>query len=68
MGSSPRWAGSCLPWGRWGSGIYVPNEYGVAHRRGTRGGLACRGVAETVAVVALGISIGVDGFFDLEPF
>ena len=26
------------------------------------------GVAETVAVVALGVSIGVDGFLNLEPF
>ena len=26
------------------------------------------GVAETVAVVALGLSIGVDGFLNLEPF
>ena len=29
---------------------------------------ALGGVAETVAVVALGVSIGVDGFLNLEPF
>ena len=27
-----------------------------------------RGVAEAVAVVALGVPVGVDGLFDLEPF
>ena len=26
------------------------------------------GVAEAVAVVALGVTVGVDGFFTLEPF
>ena len=26
------------------------------------------GVSEAVAVVALGVSVGVDGLFDLEPF
>ena len=29
---------------------------------------ALGGVAETVAVVALGVAIGVDGFLNLEPF
>ena len=28
---------------------------------------ALGGVAKAVAVVALGVSVGVDGFFDLEP-
>ena len=27
-----------------------------------------RGVAEAVAVVALSVSVGVDGFLNLEPF
>ena len=29
---------------------------------------ALGGVAETVAVVALGVAVGVDGFLNLEPF
>ena len=29
---------------------------------------ARRGVAEAVAVVTLGVSVGVDGFLNLEPF
>ena len=43
----------------------------VKRTKGARGvGLFATlgGMAETVAVVALGVSVGVDGFFDLEPF
>ena len=43
----------------------------VKRTKGARGvGLLAPlgGVAETVAVVALGVSIGVDGFLNLEPF
>ena len=29
---------------------------------------ALRGMAEAVAVVTLGVSVGVDGFLNLEPF
>ena len=29
---------------------------------------ALGGVAEAIAVVALGVAIGVDGFLNLEPF
>ena len=29
---------------------------------------ALGGVAEAVAVVALGVSVGVDGFLNIEPF
>ena len=48
----------------------MPNENGEAHRRGTTGGFvpALGGVAEAVAVVALGVAVGVDGFFDHKPF
>ena len=43
----------------------------VKRTKGARGvGLltALRSVAEAVAVVALGVSVGVDGFLNLEPF
>ena len=43
----------------------------VKRTEGARGvGLltALRGVAEAVAVVTLGVSVGVDGFLNLEPF
>ena len=43
----------------------------VKRTKGARGvGLlaALGGVAETVAVVALGVSVGVDGLLNLEPF
>ena len=43
----------------------------VKRTKGARGvGLlaALGSVAETVAVVALGVSIGVDGFLNLKPF
>ena len=43
----------------------------VKHTKGARGvGLlaALGGVAETVAVIALGVSVGVDGFLNLVPF
>ena len=43
----------------------------VKRTEGARGvGLfaALGGVAETVAVVALGVAIGVEGFLNLEPF
>ena len=43
----------------------------VKRTKGARGvGLLATlgGVAETVAVVALGVSVGVDGFLNLEPF
>ena len=43
----------------------------VKHTEGARGvGLlaALRGVAEAVAVVALGVLVGIYGFLNLEPF
>ena len=36
--------------------------------RGVRLLAALGGVAKAVAVVALGVSVGVDGLLDLEPF